>query len=159
MTKTFEKWTRKLEKSRSGGGLGALGGDLGKKNGQEAVLADFGRFWTGAGCPKWRQDGRTWRQEGAKMTPRWPKMGLVWPTWHHFGEHFGPFLKSWGRKARYQKTIKNHWFFKLFGVLGSLVGGSWGYLGASWREVGLSWAILAASWDLIGRMLGQRWRR
>ena len=50
-----------------GGGLGALGGDLGKKNGQEAVLADFGRFWTGAGCPKWRQDGRTWRQDGGKI--------------------------------------------------------------------------------------------
>ena len=63
-----------------GGCLGAPGGDLGKKNGQEAVLADFGRFGTGAGCPKWRQDGRTWRQEGAKMTPRWPKMGLVWPS-------------------------------------------------------------------------------
>ena len=58
----------KAKKSMPGGGLGAPGGDLGKKNGQEAVLADFGRFGTGAGCPKWRQDGRTWRQEGAKMT-------------------------------------------------------------------------------------------
>ena len=56
--------------------LGALGGDLGKENVQEAVLADLARFWTGAGCPKWRQDGRTWRQDGAKMAPRCPRWGL-----------------------------------------------------------------------------------
>ena len=59
-----------------GGGLGALGGDLGKENVQEAVLAELGRFWTGAGWPKWRQDGRTWRQDGAKMAPRCPRWGL-----------------------------------------------------------------------------------
>ena len=64
-----------------GEGLGALGGDLGKKNVQEAVLADLGRFWTGAGCPKWWQDGRTWRQDVAKMVILRP-----------FGELFGAFL-------------------------------------------------------------------
>ena len=41
-----EKWIPKAGKSRPGGGLGGLGGDLWKKNVQEAVLADFGRFWT-----------------------------------------------------------------------------------------------------------------
>ena len=127
-------------KSSSRGSPDRIQSHFGMKMVLLAVLADFCKFWTGAGCPKWRQDGRTWRQEGAKMTPRWPKMGLVWPTWHHFGEHFGPFLKSWGRKARYQKTIKNHWFLKLFGVLGGLVGGSWGVF----------WAILATSWAILG---------
>ena len=61
-----------------GGGLGAPGGDLGKKNGQEAVLADFGEFGTGAGCPKWRQDGRTWRQEDG---PRWGSSGHLEADW------------------------------------------------------------------------------
>ena len=70
-----EKSTPKAGKSRPGGGLGGLGGDLWKKNDLEAVLADFGRFWTGAGSPKWQQDGRTWRHDGAKMAPRWPKTG------------------------------------------------------------------------------------
>ena len=83
----LEKSTLKAEKSRPGGRLDALGGDLGKKNVQEAVLADLGRFWTGAGCPKWRQDGRTWRQDGAKLAPRWSKMGLVWPSWHQLGSY------------------------------------------------------------------------
>ena len=55
----LEKSTLKAKKSMPGGGLGAIGGDLGKKSVQETVLADFGRFWTGRGCPKWRQDGRT----------------------------------------------------------------------------------------------------
>ena len=62
-----------------GGGLGALGGDFGKKNDQEAVLADLGRFWTGAGCSKWRQDGRTWRQDGAKMAQDGACLAILWP--------------------------------------------------------------------------------
>ena len=70
-----------------GGGLGGLGGDLGKKNVQEAVLADLGRFWTGAGCPKWRQDGRTWRQDGAKM----PQDGACLAILKPIGELSWPF--------------------------------------------------------------------
>ena len=50
-----------------GGCLGALGGDLGKKNGQEAVLAEFGRFWTGSDRPKSRPNGARWRQLGPKI--------------------------------------------------------------------------------------------
>ena len=64
-----------------GGGLEALGGDLGKKKVQEAVLADLGRFGTGAGCPKWRQDGRTWRQHAPKMAPRWGLPGHLDADW------------------------------------------------------------------------------
>ena len=77
---SLKKSSLKGKKSMPGGGLGALGGDLGKKNDQEPVLADFGRFETGAGCSKWRQDGRTWRQDGTKMAPRWPKRGLGWSS-------------------------------------------------------------------------------
>ena len=59
-----------------GGGLGGVGGDLGKENVQEAGLADLDRFWTRAGCPKWRQV----TELGAKMGPRWrqdaPRWGL-----------------------------------------------------------------------------------
>ena len=42
LPRKLEKSTLKPKTSRLGGGLGALGGDLGKKNGQEAVLADLG---------------------------------------------------------------------------------------------------------------------
>ena len=63
-----------------GGGLEALGGDLGKKKVQEAVLADLGRFGTGAGCPKWQQDGRTWRQDGAKMAQDGACLAILRPT-------------------------------------------------------------------------------
>ena len=80
LPRNLEKSTLKAKSSRLGGCLGASGGDLGKKNGQEAVLGDFGRFWTGAGSPKWQQDDRTWRQDAAKSAPRWPKMGLIWPS-------------------------------------------------------------------------------
>ena len=72
LPRKLEKSTLKAKKSMPGGGLGALGGDLGKKNGQEAVLADLGRFWTGAGGPKWQQDDRTWRQDAAKLARFWP---------------------------------------------------------------------------------------
>ena len=76
MLRILEKSIPKAKKSMPGGGLERLGGDLEKENVQEAVLADLGRFWTGAGCPKWRQDGRPWRQDGAKRAPRCPRWGL-----------------------------------------------------------------------------------
>ena len=72
-----EKSTPKAGKSRPGAVLGGLGGDLGKKNDLEAVLTDFGRFWTGAGSPKWQQDGRTWRQDGARWSQDGPRQGLA----------------------------------------------------------------------------------
>ena len=61
-----------------------------------------------------------------------------------------------GRNVKMSTTME---FWLHFRVLGGLVGSSWGYLQASWLEVGVSWAILASIWDLVGRMLGQRWRR
>ena len=48
MSRKLEKSSPKAKKSMLGVSLGALGGDLGKKHDQEAVLADLGRFWPGA---------------------------------------------------------------------------------------------------------------
>ena len=53
-----------MKKSRSGGGLGGLGGDLGTKNLSKAVLADFGQFWPGSDRQKSRPDGPRWQQDG-----------------------------------------------------------------------------------------------
>ena len=114
-----------------GGGLGALGGDLVKKNGQEAVLADFGRFGIGAGCPNWQQDGRTWRQDGGYMAPRWPKVGLVWPSWSQLGSYLEHFEKSWGRFLQTWPKCKNEHHY---GVLATFAGLG----GACWRLLGLS---------------------
>ena len=80
LTKTSLKWSQKLEKSRFGEGLGALGGDLEAKNLLKAVLADFGQFWPGSDRPKSRQIGPRWDQVGAKMAPRSPKLGPRWPS-------------------------------------------------------------------------------
>ena len=85
MTKTFDEWTGKLEKSRSGGCLGALGGDLETKNLSKAVLADFGQFCSGSDRLKSRPNGARWRQLGAKIGA---KMVILRP----FGELFGAFL-------------------------------------------------------------------
>ena len=74
------KRTWKLEKSRSGGGLGALGGDLETKNLSKTVLADFGEFWPGADRPKSRPKGPRRRQVGAKMAPRSSKLEPRWPS-------------------------------------------------------------------------------
>ena len=60
--KCFEKLSKNikncfpnLEKSRSGGGLGALGGDLGTKKLSKDVLADFGQFWPGSERRHWHE--------------------------------------------------------------------------------------------------------
>ena len=136
-----------------GGGLGALGGDLGKKNGQEAVLADLGRFGTGAGC----QNGGKIAQLGAKMGQSWRQDDPRWGLSGHLGTNWGVIFSILGglgsdlcRNGRSVKMSTTIAFWLHFRVLGGLVGGSWGYLGASWREVGLSLAILASSLDLVG---------
>ena len=95
MPRKLEKSIVKARKSMPERGLGALGGDLGKKKFEEAVLADFGQIWTGAGCAKWRQDralgahlGARMGEDGAKMALCWPTWRLRWPTWCRFGVHF-----------------------------------------------------------------------
>ena len=131
-----------------------LGAILRRKNVQEAVLADLGQFWTGAGCPKWRQDGRTWRQDGAKMGPRWPKMGLVWPSCGRLGSYLGHFGTSWGRSLQKWPKCKNE---RHYGVLAT----NWGVGGSGWRLLGLSWGILATSWTILGDLgvkMGPSWQ-
>ena len=88
MLRILEKSIPKAKKSMPGGGLGALGGDLGKENVQEAVLADLGRFWTGAGCPKWRQEAEL----GAKMRPRWRQDAPRWGLSGHLEADWGVIL-------------------------------------------------------------------
>ena len=70
----------KLEKSKSGGGLGALGGDLETKNLLKAALAHFGQFSPRSDRLKSRQIGPRWRQVGAKMAARSSKLGPRWPS-------------------------------------------------------------------------------
>ena len=82
--KNMSKIVRKSLKIKvwrgSGGGLGALGGELGTKNLPTAVLADFGQFWPGSDRPKSRPNGPRWRQVGAKVAPRWAKLEPRWPS-------------------------------------------------------------------------------
>ena len=68
-----------------GGGLGALGGDLGKKNGQDAVLVDFGQA-------RVAENGGKMAELGAKMGSRWRQDGACLAILRPVGsylEHFG----------------------------------------------------------------------
>ena len=88
MTKTVLKWSQKLEKSKFGEGLGALGGDLEAKNLLKAVLADFGQFWPGSDRPKSRQIRPRWDQvgtDGAKIPQVGAKMAILRPSWGQDG--------------------------------------------------------------------------
>ena len=82
MSKNIKKWSPNLEKSRSGGGLGALGGDLGTKNLSKAVLADFSQFGPGSDRQKSPKMRPSWGQVGAKMLQVGAKMTNLRP----FGE-------------------------------------------------------------------------
>ena len=98
--------------------------------------------------PRWRQDPPSWSQDG--------HLEAIWGVILGILGRLGGDLCRNGRSVKMSVTMA---FWPQIGGLGGLVGGSWGYLGASWRQVGLSWAILASRWDLVGSMLGQRWRR
>ena len=121
LARRLEKSNLKPKTSRLGGGLGAFGGDLGKKNGQEAVLADLGRFWTGAGCSKWRQDASRWGLAG-HLEADW---GVILAILEGLG---GRSLQKW------PKYRNEH-----FSVLATFSGLG----GSGWRLLGLPWAILA----------------
>ena len=150
----LEKSTLKAKKSMPGGGLGAPWGDLGKKNGQEAVLADFGRFGTGAGCLK---NGKM-AELGAKMGPRWRQDDPRWGLAGHLEATWGLILAVLGglgsdlqKNGRSVKTNNAPWFWLHFGDLGGLVGGSWGVF---WAISGISWALLGD----LGVKLGSSWQ-
>ena len=125
----------------------------------EAFLVDCGR-------PRIDEILAQMAQDGAKLKPRWRQGAPSWDQDCHFEAIWAAILNILGglgsdllKNVRSVKTDNTTAFWPHFGVLGGLVGGSWGYRGASWREVGLHWAILASRWDLLGSMLGQRWRR
>ena len=65
-----------------GGILGALGGDLGQKNCQEAVLADFGQA-------RDAQIGSKMGELGAKMEATWRQDRLRWGLSGHLGADGG----------------------------------------------------------------------
>ena len=123
-------------------------------------------IWANFGQARDAQNGGKMAELGAKMGPRWGQDGPRWGLSGHLEADWGVILSILGglggdlcRNGRSIKMTTTIAFWLHFRVLGGLVGGSWGYLGASWRQVGLSWAILASRWDLVGSMLGQRWRR
>ena len=124
------------------------------------------QIWADFGQARDAQNGGKIAQLGAKMGPRWRQDDPRWGLSGHLEADWGVILGILGefgsdlcRNGRSVKMSTTMEFWLHFRVLGGLVGGSWGYLGASWREVGLSWAILASNWDLVGSMLGQKWRR
>ena len=113
-------------------------------------MADFRRFWTGAGCPKWRQDGRTWRQDGANMAQDGACLAILRPI----GKYLWHFWGSWGRSLQKWPKCKSEHHY---GVLATFSG-----LGEScWKPWGLSWKVLARSWGVLGDLglnLGPFWQ-
>ena len=87
--KTCQKWSQNLEKSRFGGGLGALGGDLETKNLSKAVLADFGQFWPRSDRPESCPHGLRWE-------PRWHRDVPSWGQDGHLGAIWGGILSIFG---------------------------------------------------------------
>ena len=157
MTKTFEKWTWKLEKSRSGGGLGALGGDLETKNLSKAVLADFGQFWPGSDRPKSRPNGARWRQLGAKMAPRASKLGPRWPSWGHLGSFFEHFWWSWERSLEKWPKCKIEQHYSVLATFWGLGGSRWRLLGSILGDLGHKLGSLGRSWRQVGNVLATCW--
>ena len=139
------KSTPKLEKSKSGGGLGGYGSELGTKNLPKAVLADFGQFWPGSDRPKSRPNGARWCQLGAKISRPFGKLfDHFWWSWERSCEK-GPKRKN----EQHYSGLATFWGLGMSGwrLLGSILGDlghKLGSLGRSWRQV---WNFLATCWD------------
>ena len=124
---------------------------FGTKIALEAVLADFGQARGG-------QNGGKMAELGAKMEPRWRQDGPSWAPDRHLEATGGAILAilkglgaDFGKNGRHVKMSITMAFWPHFGVLGGLVGGSWG----------LFWVILAKSWALLGDLgvkLGTSWQ-
>ena len=117
-------------------------------------MADFGRFWPASDRPKCQPNGPRWRQVGAKMAPRWPSWALdgrLDATWGAIWSIFARLGSDLRKNGRSRKSNDSIAFWLYFGVLGGVVGGSWGRF----------WAILATSWALLGDLgikLGTCWQ-
>ena len=114
-------------------------------------MADFGQARGG-------QNGGKMGELGAKMEPRWRQDGPSWAPDRHLEATGGAILAilkglgaDFGNNGRHVKMTITMAFWPHFGLLGGLVGGSWG----------LFWAILAKSWALLdglGVKLGTSWQ-
>ena len=77
-------------------------------------------------APGWRYDGQLGAQDGLLGSI----LGAILVHLGHLGANFNENVKK-------QKTLKNLWFFKVFGSLGGSIWSHFeaisGYVGASWR--------------------------
>ena len=115
------------------------------------ILVNFGRARIGQNLAKFGQDGINlaprWRQE----PPSWGQDGHLEALWGAFWSIFGGLGSDLEKNGRSVKSNNPTTFWLHFGVLGGLVGGSWGVF----------WAILATSWALLGDLgvkLGTSWQ-
>ena len=72
--------------------LGAVLGTSGRQSGSRCGLDCL---WNSIWRPPGSHLGAKMGQDGTKMVLCWPTCRLRWPTWHHFGQHFGAFWASW----------------------------------------------------------------
>ena len=153
LTKTSLKWSQKLEKSRFGEGLGALGGDLEAKNLLKAVLADFGQFWPGSDRPKSRQIGPSWSQDGAKILEVGAKIAILRP----FGSYFDHFWWSWQRSLEKWPKCKNEQHYSVLATFWGLGGSGWRLLGSILGDLRHKLGSLGRSWRQVGNFLATCW--
>ena len=111
--------------------------------------------------------GASWRQDG----PRWRQDGPSWAPDRHLEASWGAILAilkglgaDFGKNGRHVKMSITMAFWPHFGVLGGLVGGSWGafsaILGTSWALLGDLGVKLGTSWQHVGTKMakdGLRW--
>ena len=115
-------------------------------------------IWADFGQARDAQNGGKMAELGAKMEPRWRQDGPSWAPDRHLEASWGAILAilkglgaDFGKNGRHVKMSITMAFWPHFGVLGGLVGGSWGVF----------WAILATSWALLGDLgvkLGTSWQ-
>ena len=115
------------------------------------ILVNFGRA-------RIDQNRAQKSQDGAKLEPRWRQDGPSWAPDRHLEATGGAILAilkglgaDFGKNGRHVKMSITMAFWPHFGVLGGLVGGSWGVF----------WAILGTSWALLGDLgvkLGTSWQ-
>ena len=131
-----------------------LGATLGRKIYQKLswpILVNFGRA-------RIHQNVAQMAQDGAKLGPRWRQDAPSWCQDGHLEGIWGAILSIFGslgsdllKNGESRKSNDSTTFLLYFGVLGGLVGGSWGVF----------WAILATSWTLLGDLgviLGTCWQ-
>ena len=67
---------------------------------------------------------------------------------------FGRFLVHLG-SLQPSKSLKNHWFFKVFAISGNLA--KYGHLMPTWGQLAPTWPNLVPTWTQLGTILGLSW--